>query len=139
MLFQHDNACPHTAAGMQCAFCGVQQLLCPARSPDLSLVEIVWDMMKWELTLSPEPATTIAELQQQVQDVWDNLSQDDIRHIYDHLCTRIHACVAARGVHCVLMYGNCLGTPYHDFFSFVLNLSRTSTVINYLSHQFSIQ
>ena len=35
----------------------------------------------------------MAELRQQVQDAWDNLSQDDIRHLY----VRLHACVAARG------------------------------------------
>ena len=46
---------------------------------------------------SPEPATTIAEFQKQVQDSWDNLSQDDIRHLYDHLHARIHTCIAARG------------------------------------------
>ena len=44
------------------ALCGVQQLSWPARTPDLSPIEHVWDMMKRELTLSPEPATTIAEL-----------------------------------------------------------------------------
>ena len=44
--------------------------------------------MKWELTLSPEPAKSIAELRQQVQDAWDNLSQDDIRHLHDHFYLR---------------------------------------------------
>ena len=47
-------------------------------------------MMKRELTLSPEPVTTIAELEQQMQDTWDNLSQDDIRHLYNHLHARIY-------------------------------------------------
>ena len=42
-------------------------------------------MMKLELTLSPEPATTIAKLRHQVQDAWDNLLQDDILHLYDRL------------------------------------------------------
>ena len=40
------------------------------------------------------PDTTIAELQ---EDAWDNVSQDDIWHLYDHLPVRIHACIAARG------------------------------------------
>ena len=59
--------------------------------------------MKRDLTLSLEPATTIAELRQRVQDACDNLSQDDIRHLYDHLHARIHACVAARRGTLVLM------------------------------------
>ena len=44
-----------------------------------------------EIILYPEPATTIAELRQLVQDVWDNLSQDDIRHHYARFYARIHA------------------------------------------------
>ena len=63
VLFQQDNACPHMAAAMQHALYGVQ-LPWPARSPDLSPIEHVWDTMKRELTLSPEPVTIIAELQQ---------------------------------------------------------------------------
>ena len=81
VLFQHNNACPHTAAVTQRAVRGIQQLPWPARIPDLSPSEHVWDMMKRELALSPEPATTIAELRQRVQESWDNLSQDDMQHL----------------------------------------------------------
>ena len=81
------------AVTMQRALRGVQQLPLRARSPRLS-PKHVWDMMKRELTLSPEPATTIAELRQRLQDAWDNLSQDDIRHFHDRLQARIHAHVA---------------------------------------------
>ena len=45
--------------------------------------------MKREPTLSPEPAPTIAELQG-VQDAWDNVSQDGIRHLHDRLHAIIH-------------------------------------------------
>ena len=59
-------------------------------------------MMKQELTLSPEPATTIAELRQREQDSKGNLSQDDIWHFNNRFHVRINVCVAARvGVHCV--------------------------------------
>ena len=53
-------------------------------------------MIKQELTLSPEPAPSIAELRQQLQDAWDNLSQDDIQPLYDCLHARLHACVVTR-------------------------------------------
>ena len=62
MLFRQDNARPHTAAATQRALRGVQQLRWSARAPHLWPIEHVWDMMKWGLTLSPEPATTSAEL-----------------------------------------------------------------------------
>ena len=53
--------------------------------------------MKRELTLYPESATILGELRPRVQDVWYNLSQDDIRQLYDRLHERMQACVAARG------------------------------------------
>ena len=42
-------------------------------------------MMKQELALSPEPATVVVELRKRVQDAWENLEQDDIRHLYGRL------------------------------------------------------
>ena len=60
-------------------------------------------MMKQELTLSPEPATTIAELRQWVQDAWDSVSQDDIQHLYDRLHARILSSIAVRGGYTVSM------------------------------------
>ena len=72
VLFQQDNARPHTAAATQRVFCGVQKLSWPLRSPDLSPIEHVWNMMKREITLSPEPATAIVELRQLVQDAWNH-------------------------------------------------------------------
>ena len=87
-------------------------------------------MMKRELTLSPEPSTTIAELRQWVQDAWDNLSQDNSLHLHDHLHARIHACVAARGGYTVYLC-DCLDIPYCEFVLFGLNLlSYTPTMIS---------
>ena len=57
--FQQDKARLHTAAATQRALRGVQQLHWPTTSPDLTPVEHMWDMMKRDLTLSPEPATII--------------------------------------------------------------------------------
>ena len=140
VLFHQNNARPHLAAATLRALCGVQQLPKPARSPDLSTVEQVWDKMTRELTLSPEHTTTAAELRQWVQDAWDNLSQYDIRHFYDRLNVRIYACVVAR-VEYTVYWSDYLGTSYCDIcVSFGLNLlSYTPTMINYLSHQVSIQ
>ena len=59
-------------------------------------------MIKWELTLSPEPVTIIAELQQWVQDAWDNLSQDDIQHLYNCLHARIHTSIATKQCVCIV-------------------------------------
>ena len=90
MLFQQDNARPHTDAATQRALRGVQELPWPARSPDLAPIEHLWDLMKRKVTRSPEPARTVSELRQRVQDAWDNPSQDDIRYLYDLLHAIIH-------------------------------------------------
>ena len=45
VFFQQDNARPHTAAAAQRALRGVQ-LSWLVRSPNLSSIERVWDMMK---------------------------------------------------------------------------------------------
>ena len=103
VLFQQDNARPHTAAATQRALRCIQQLPWPARSPDLSPIEHIWDVMKRELTLPPEPGATISELRQRLQDAWNDLLQDDILYLYDRFHARIYACIAARRVHCVLM------------------------------------
>ena len=108
VCLHQDNVHPHTAAAMQRDLHGVQQLPWPARSPDLSPIEHIWEKMKREL---PEHATTIAELRQRVQDAWDNLTQDDIRHFHDCLYERIHACITAREKYTLYLF-DCLGTPY---------------------------
>ena len=89
-------------------------------------------------TLSPEPATTIAELRQRVQDFWDSLSQDDIRHLCDHLNVIIPTCVAASGLHCVLMllFGHPLLWRVCFIWSEFVIYSYNDKL---LSHQFPIQ
>ena len=106
VLFQQDIVRSHTAAAMQRVIRGVQQLPWPARSPDLSPIEHVWDVLKRELFLQSLPhhcriKTTGARC-------LVNVSQDDIRHLCDRLHARIlqylpSAYVAARWVDCVFM------------------------------------
>ena len=66
-------------------------------------------MMKREHTLYLESVTAIAKFRQRVQNAWDNLSQDDIRHLYDRLHARIHSYVAARGA--TLCIDVCVWAP----------------------------
>ena len=79
------------------------------------------------------PQTYNAKLRQQVKDAG---SQDDIRHVYEHLYARVHA----REDYTVYWYES-LGTLYCNMcVSFGLNsLSYTPIMINYLSHQFAVQ
>ena len=80
----------------------------------------------------------MAELRQKVLDAWDNLSQDNIRYLYNRLHMRIHAFVAASGD--TLRIDVSVWAPLTVLcVSFGLNLSYTPIILNYLSRQFSIQ
>ena len=98
MCFWAGQCSPHMAAVMEHALCGVQQLSWPARSPDLSPIEHKY--------MGHDEAGTYSfsrACQNHYQIVTtgaralDNLSQDDICHLYDCLHARICACIAARG------------------------------------------
>lgn len=47
------------------------------------------------LTCSLNSPTTLARLNQQIQDIWNNISQDDIHHLYGHIPVRVQVCINA--------------------------------------------
>ncbi|GFT58103.1 transposable element Tcb2 transposase [Trichonephila clavipes] len=73
-IFQQDNARPHTARVAQ-FLDHFQTLPWPARSPDLSPVELVWDQLKRQMPSCP----SVYDLELAVQDLWAHLPQDNIR------------------------------------------------------------
>ena len=105
-FFQQINARPHTAAELQRALRGVQQLLWPGRSPDLSQIVDVWDTMKRELFSQNLP--------QPLQN-WDNrctMLGTIHRRMTFGTCenTRLHY----RRRRYTVYWCDCLGTPYCD-------------------------
>ncbi|GFX08042.1 DDE_3 domain-containing protein [Trichonephila clavipes] len=74
-IFQQDNARPHTARVAQDFLSHFQTLPWPARSPDLSLVEHVWDQLKRQMP----SCHSVHDLELAVQDMWARLPQDNIR------------------------------------------------------------
>ena len=69
---------------------------CMLEEPDLSSIEHVWGIMKRGLLFLQSLPQPFPNLRGRVQDVWDNLSQEDIRHLNDRLHARIHACIDVR-------------------------------------------
>ncbi|GBL91237.1 hypothetical protein AVEN_195124-1 [Araneus ventricosus] len=61
-VFQQDNARPHTAIVAQHALQSVDMLPWPARSPDLSPIEHVWDIIGRQLQRHPQPELTVSVL-----------------------------------------------------------------------------
>ncbi|GFY28998.1 transposable element Tcb2 transposase [Trichonephila clavipes] len=92
-IFQQDNARPHTARVAQDLLHPFQTLPWPARSPDLSPVEHVWDMLKRQRP----SCDSVHDLELAVQDLWAHLPQDNIRCLINSMPDRVAACFAAGG------------------------------------------
>ncbi|GFU64282.1 transposable element Tcb2 transposase [Trichonephila clavipes] len=64
-IFQQDNARPHMARVSQDCLCTVTTLPWPARSPDLSRIEYIWDDLGWRV----ENPTSLNELEAKLQQI----------------------------------------------------------------------
>ncbi|GFX57484.1 transposable element Tcb2 transposase [Trichonephila clavipes] len=65
----------------------------PARSPNLSPVDHVWDQLKWQMP----SCHSVHDLELAVQDLWAHLPQDNIRCLINSMPDRVEACIAAGG------------------------------------------
>ncbi|GFX70808.1 transposable element Tcb2 transposase [Trichonephila clavipes] len=92
-ILQRDNARPHTARVAQDSLRPFQTLPWPARSPDLSPVEPVWDQLKRQIP----SCYSVHDLELAVQDLWAYLPQDNIRCLNNSMLDRVMACIAAGG------------------------------------------
>ena len=98
-VFQQDNARPHIARTVQSFFATrqVQLLPWPAYSPDMSLIEHVWDFVGRRLARDPRPVASADELWVRIQTIWNALPQADIQNLFDSMPRRVAALIAARG------------------------------------------
>ncbi|GFU84552.1 transposable element Tcb2 transposase [Trichonephila clavipes] len=92
-IFQQDNARSHAANVAQDFLRRFQILPWSARSPDLSLVEHMWDQLKWQMP----SCHSVHDLEMDVQDLWAPLPQDNIRCLINSMPDRVAACIAAGG------------------------------------------
>ncbi|GFW48864.1 transposable element Tcb2 transposase [Trichonephila clavipes] len=90
-IFQQDNARSHTARVTQDILRHFQTLSWPARSPDLSPAENMWDQLKRRRT----SCHSVDELELAVQDLGAHLPQDNIRCLINSMSDRVAACIAA--------------------------------------------
>ncbi|GFS85570.1 DDE_3 domain-containing protein [Trichonephila clavipes] len=90
-IFQQDNARPHTARVAQDFLRHFQTLPWPARSPDLSPVEHVWDQLKRQMP----SCHSVHDLELALKDLRAHLPQDNIRCLINSMPDRVAACIAA--------------------------------------------
>ncbi|GBM88098.1 hypothetical protein AVEN_190495-1 [Araneus ventricosus] len=77
----------------QHALPSVDMLPWSARSPDLSPIEYVWDIIGRQLQRHPQPALTVSKLPDQEQQVWNSIQQTATRHLHDTMHARLHSCI----------------------------------------------
>lgn len=100
MIFQQDNARPHTARVSRDFLNNhnIRNLPWPARSPDLSPIEHVWDLLGRNVRSHHHVRTRqqmIAALRQE----WNAIPQNSIRTIIGSMRRRCMACIRANGGH----------------------------------------
>ncbi|GBN87752.1 hypothetical protein AVEN_148099-1 [Araneus ventricosus] len=96
-VFQQVNARPHTVVVTQHSLHSVDMLPWPTRSPDLSPIEHALDIIGRQLQSHPHLTLTVPVLTDQVQQAWNSIPQTDIRHLYDTMHARLHACIQNSG------------------------------------------
>ncbi|GFS73838.1 transposable element Tcb2 transposase [Trichonephila clavipes] len=92
-IFQQDNGRPHTARVSQDCLRTITTLPWPARSPDLSPIEHIWDHLEWRVW----HPTSLNELDARLKYIWNGMSQDIIRNLYTSMPDRIASCIGTRG------------------------------------------
>ncbi|GFU23703.1 hypothetical protein TNCV_2340991 [Trichonephila clavipes] len=95
VIFQQDNV-----ANTVEDFCSAQHmhfLSWPAYLPDLSLIELMWNLVDWCLAPDPRPATSKDELFLRIQAILNSLPQADIQILFDSMPRRTATLIAVRG------------------------------------------
>lgn len=101
-IYQQDNARPHSAEISKHFLSEneVSVLEWPARSPDLSIIEHVWDILGRRLQSEYDsPPYSLDVLRIRLLEQWNFISQNDIQNLYRSLPGRLAECIQKRGGH----------------------------------------
>ncbi|UYV74872.1 hypothetical protein LAZ67_12001574 [Cordylochernes scorpioides] len=92
LTFQQDNDRPHTARVTMDCLQSCRNLPWPARSPDLSPIENIWDVMRRRL----QPSRNVDYLARRLETIWQEIPQHTIRNLYQSMTRRVAAYIQAR-------------------------------------------
>ena len=97
LTFQLDKARPHTAFLTQDFLrnAGVEVLDWPSRSPDLNLIEHIWDELSRRVRQQVNPPQTLGYLERALVEQWRRLPQEVFTKVPRSMRRR---CVAVRDV-----------------------------------------
>jgi len=66
----------------------------PPQSPDLNPIELLWDVVEWELRVQP---TNLHQLQDALLSIWANISKECFQHLVETMPCRIEAVLKVKG------------------------------------------
>ncbi|GFU92890.1 retrovirus-related Pol polyprotein from transposon TNT 1-94 [Trichonephila clavipes] len=78
---------------------GIQRFVWPARSPDLNLIENVWDALGWQVAGRNYPPTNKNTLFRALTEEWDKLPQQLLHNVVQSMVRRVECCITLHGGH----------------------------------------
>lgn len=99
--FQQDNARIHTSKLTMDYIkkSKINVMEWPANSPDLNPIETVWAYLKFKLDQYTTKPNSMDELWDRVQDVWNNIPVEFLKHLYESMPGRMHELYKNKGGH----------------------------------------
>jgi len=112
-IFQHDNATSHTCHVSRTFLQqqNVHVLDWPVKSPDLSHIEHVWDVLGRRVRRRRNQPTNLQELAQALTEEWDSIPANVIQRYNGSMRRRCNAVIQAIGGHTLLDMKLTLRTP----------------------------
>lgn len=76
---------------------------------DLSPIKPIWNIIGQQIQRHPQPAWTVADLTDQVQQAWNSILQKDIWNLYNIIHACLHAFIQNHGKSKAVINAS----PYH--------------------------
>ena len=98
-VYMDDNARPHRSRAVTAYLQSeaVTSVPWPAMRPDLNPIEHIWDMLGRSIQAREPPGQNIRQLEAALHREWQQLSQQDIRHLTGGMRRRVEAVIQACG------------------------------------------
>lgn len=99
IIWVQDNNSKHTARETRAWFedNSIECMDWPAQSPDMNIIEHIWTHLKRQIRRRSPPARNATELWNVVQEEWDAIDPEFIRHLYCSIPRRVEALHKAKG------------------------------------------